>query len=93
MSGESRWCVVSASGRNCNFSGRGRCLNAARAINAGCVENTERAVRIARQSQGFFEGGSSKGEDISLAEELEAALREGNASDSGVNDQIILDDN
>jgi hypothetical protein len=83
MSGESQWCVVSASGRDCTFSGRGRCLDKARAINAGCVENTDAALRIKRQSQGF-EWESAKGEDISLTEELEASLRE--RSDSATND-------
>jgi len=90
MSGTKRWCVVSASGRNCNVSGHRQCLNYARAINAGCVENTEQAIARERSAEGFRVG-SSEGGGVSLTEELEAALREGSASDSGVNDQVVLE--
>jgi hypothetical protein len=90
MSGKKRWCVVSASGRNCNFSGRGRCLDKARAINAGCVENTEEALAKKRRAEGWAD--SSEGGGASFAEELEAALKEGSASSSGVKDQIILEE-
>ena len=86
MSGDSSWCVVSASGRNCNFSSRGSCLSSARAINAGCVENTEKAIRNKRMAKGLREDGGS-----SLTEELEASLREARAADSGGDDQIVLE--
>jgi hypothetical protein len=93
MSGDSRWCVVSASGRKCNFASHRRCLSSARAINAGCVENTEEALARKRRAESWAgDAASKKGGGDSFTKELEAALREGSASGSGVNDQVILEE-
>ena len=86
MSGTRQWCVVSATGRNCNFSVQRLCLSAARAINAGCVENTEAALERKRMLEGF----AMDSEDITLADELKQAMKQGSDNSQ---EQVILEDN
>jgi hypothetical protein len=88
MSGESRWCVVSATGRNCNFSAQRQCLSAARAINAGCVQNTEAALARKRTLEGYA-GGVDESTGISLTDELKSALAQGSNNEQ---EQVILED-
>ena len=53
-----RWCVVTASRRDCKYARKG-CLKAAIELGGGCVENTEQALKRARAGSGW----GSKGED------------------------------
>jgi hypothetical protein len=89
MSGTGRWCVVSATGRNCNFSSQRGCANAARAIYAGCVENTEAALARKRMEEGFARGEESSG-GISLTDELKNAMDQQGSNNE--QEQVILED-
>lgn len=71
VQGERRWCVVSASGRNCNYGGQRSCLRAAQSMNGGCVVNTEKILKFAKR-------GGLKNQGRSPAD-LAAELAEANA--------------
>jgi len=71
VQGDRKWCVVSASGRNCTFGGQRLCLQAAKTMNGGCVENTEKRLQYARRG-GLKDKGTSPAD-------LAAELAEANA--------------
>jgi hypothetical protein len=64
-SGDKKWCLITATRRDCNYFAKGSCLRAARVQNGGCVQNTEKALEKAK----YGRSGSGDEEETFVFEE------------------------